>query len=54
MLGFKSRTSDADLRNWEKKLNINSDILSTKIEYKVIMEPTEKDERNMVRDIKRR
>ena len=53
MIGFKQRTADTELRKWEKNLNINNDVLTTQVDFKFCKDPTEKEERKMVRDIKK-
>ena len=53
MIGFRERTTEAQLRIWQRNLQINSDILTTQCKIKLQKDPTEREERKMVRDIKR-
>ena len=53
MIGFRERTSAAQLKHWEKNLQIKSDILTTQCKIKPQKDPTAKEERKMLKDIKK-
>ena len=51
MIGFKERTSAQQLKKWAKNLQINADVLTTQVKPDKNRDPTEKEERKMIRDI---
>ena len=54
MLGFRERTPASQLKKWSKNLMINADVLTTQCKDAAQKDPTAKEERRMVREIKTR